>query len=94
MHIAYCIQFIDIESYSSYLKILEAILTHISERLLHITLDCCYISHWTLVRHLIAISAALAAPQASRIKKSGVGLRGGEAGRGGSRRGSSVQGDQ
>ena len=47
-------KFIDIESYLSYLKILEVILTHISERLLHITLDCCYISHWTVVRHLIA----------------------------------------
>jgi len=54
-HIAYCAQSISRSNHIYHIYyILEIILTHISERLLHITLDCCYISHWTVVRHLIA----------------------------------------
>ena len=34
-----------------YIDILEDILTHISEQLLHITLDRCYISHWTVATY-------------------------------------------
>ena len=44
-------KYINIEIYLPYIDILEDILTHISERLLHITLDCCYISHWTVATY-------------------------------------------
>ena len=44
-------KYINIELYLPYIDILEDILTHISERLLHITLDCCYISHWTVATY-------------------------------------------
>ena len=44
-------KYINIELYLPYIDILEDILTHISERLLHITLDCCYI-HTGLLLHI------------------------------------------